>query len=431
MKKFFIFLLLFVCLFFEKLSIFAADNHTEKTEKFYVISAKVIDLPWLHGNGRIDDLQVSATNNEKLRLFIEKLALCDSANEIYHNFDNLLSMWTQAENSDLPMQKYVLAKFMQTSPVEIEKYKPRNIQNAYILLKDMMYVYFIAQTDFFQKFDIKYDYAENKIITGESIYEKIILNMLDNDSYIASYVILKMLAREKLLDSEKLGKAINKFGYGAHILTYSNSNSHFQYFKQAFTDNTMPLSLFGSKEADTIKGANTPDIIYSNEGNDIIYGGPGDDFLHGGSGDDKIYGEDGNDILIGAEGNNILNGGGGSDIYIYNGLGNDIIIDEKWGKLKKQRWYWDNTISDYKYVWDDEGEILVEGGNDSVVFGNNLLKSDFDIKRDGNNLVFILKNNKHALTVKNWYASKEQKIEKFYFSDGTILNPQHLAGIHL
>ena len=71
----------------------------------YSISANVIDLPWLRGYGRTYDLQYSATRNEDLRLFIKKLASSDSANEIYNNFDKLISMWICDNKTGVDIQK--------------------------------------------------------------------------------------------------------------------------------------------------------------------------------------------------------------------------------------------------------------------------------------------------------------------------------------
>ena len=436
MKKFLVLLILFCfCLS-------AAANERVKNEssaKYYSIRVDVIDLPWLHGFGRIDDLQLRASQDEYLRQFIKKLASMNSANHIYADFDKLLSMWTGTTETELSMQKFILTKFMQIPKEEIEKYKPENIRNAYKLLKDMLYVDFIAQTSFGKNFDINYDYAQNKLIPGEKVYENIIKNMTDSYSYIASYIIFQRLVRDKTINTGKLASAIKHFGYGAHLITYSNSGSDLKYFKNVKSDGKTPLHLFGSLKNDRISGANTPDIIYGNRGNDLIRGGSGDDFLHGGFGNDRIYGEDGSDILAGAEGFNLLEGGGGNDIYIYTGVGNDSVKDEKYGKLRVQRWYWDNRISDYKDKWVDKGKILVDGGNDTVIFSEQLSREDFVIKRKGNDLVFTLKNNDNSLTLKNWYKSKEQRIENFKFSDGTELDvdklyeiePEHNAIIRL
>ncbi len=395
----------------------------------YSISANVIDLPWLRGYGRTYDLQYSATRDEDLRLFIKQLASMDSANGIYDNFDKLISMWLGDNKSGVDMQKLCLKKIMRENAPDLEQIKPENLQKAYEILKNILYVNFIVQTHFGQKFDIKYDYPEDKIVPGDKVYERIIENMTDTDSYLASYIILERLRRDNSLDTKRFADAIIQAGYGAHLITYYNSGASFRDFKNYASDGKTPLHIEGLRKNDRINGANTPDIIYGNNGNDLIKGGAGDDFLHGGKGDDKIYGEDGSDILIGAEGYNTLEGGGGDDIYIYDGLGTDKILDEKWGKLKVQRWYWDRKISDYSSTWDDKGKIRVDGGNDTVIFGGGLSKDKLIIKRKGDNLVFNVKGSTNSLIIINWYASDEQRVENFKFKDGTILDTQEFFDI--
>ena len=390
----------------------------------YSISANVIDLPWLRGYGRTYDLQYSATRNEDLRLFIKKLASSDSANEIYNNFDKLISMWICDNKTGVDMQKLCLKKIMRENAPDLEQIKPKNLQKAYEILKNILYVNFIAQTHFGQKFDIKYDYPEDKIVPGDKVYERIIENMTVTDSYLASYIILERLRRDNSLDTKRFADAISQAGYGAHLITYYNSGASFRDFKNYVSDGKTPLHIEGLRKNDHINGANTPDIIYGNNGNDLIKGGAGDDFLHGGKGDDKIYGEDGSDILIGAEGYNTLEGGGGNDIYIYNGLGTDKILDEKWGQLKVQRWCWDSKISDYRSTWEDKGKIFVDGGDDTVILGGRLSKDKIVAKRKGDNLVFNVKDSTNSLIIINWYASQEQRVENFKFKDGTTLDTE-------
>ncbi len=60
---------------------------------------------------------------------------------------------------------------------------------------------------------------------------------------------------------------------------------------------------------------------------DTILGGAGDDWIEGGKGKDFLIGHYGDDTLIGGAGNDTLWGNDGRDVFVYDGAGNDLVLD--------------------------------------------------------------------------------------------------------
>ena len=141
---------------------------------------------------------------------------------------------------------------------------------------------------------------------------------------------------------------------------------------------------------DEIWSGNGDDIINGGEGGDTLYGNDGNDTLNGGNGNDTLYGGNGNDTITGGEGDDILYGGFGDDTYIFNkGDGNDIITDDE--------------------------------GVDTIKFGKGILKEDLIISRsNAYNVIAQFRNNPGDKITIN--RVDRGNIEKFEFSDGTIMN---------
>ncbi len=110
-------------------------------------------------------------------------------------------------------------------------------------------------------------------------------------------------------------------------------------------------AIFGSEDADQLKGMN---------GEDRIAGRGGDDKLVGGDGNDVLLGEDGNDTLLGQDGDDLLDGGSGCD-QLCGGAGADELAGGEG----------DDVLSG------DAGDDVLAGGagNDKLVggAGNDLL----------------------------------------------------------
>ena len=115
--------------------------------------------------------------------------------------------------------------------------------------------------------------------------------------------------------------------------------------------------------------------------------------IHGYDGNDKITGSVLHDDLYGDKGNDVLDGGSGNDIYHFaRGDGNDIINNHDTGARR----------------------------HDSIDF-SDMNRSDFDIRREGNNLVLRSKDGNNQITVTNHFQPGWQ-IDNIRFADGTALD---------
>ena len=151
--------------------------------------------------------------------------------------------------------------------------------------------------------------------------------------------------------------------------------------------------LSGGAGEDSLNGGDGRDHLSGGAGNDELIGGEDDDQLHGNEGDDKLYGGTGNDLLIGDSGNDVLSGSAGNDIYRFaRGFGHDVINNYDGGL----------------------------GRHDSIDF-SDMNRSDFDIRREGNNLVLHSKDGKNQITVTNHFFNGWQ-IDSIRFADGTTLD---------
>ncbi|OOV79688.1 calcium-binding protein, partial [Acinetobacter sp. ANC 5600] len=140
-------------------------------------------------------------------------------------------------------------------------------------------------------------------------------------------------------------------------------------------------------------------------------GGSGNDTLIGtnlmGGGKDILFGGDGNDILIGGVGNDELDGGSGSDIYEFSrGFGQDIIKSYDNGLNKK----------------------------DVIYFKDNILKSDINIIRNGEDLILKLKNSTDQIVVKNYFNGDGYggyQVDIIRFSDQSELTVEQIKSLLL
>lgn len=84
--------------------------------------------------------------------------------------------------------------------------------------------------------------------------------------------------------------------------------------------------IWGDSGNDTLNGGDGNDIVDGGTGNDSMVGGSGNDTMIGGSGNDSVLGGSGNDRLDGGSGNDNIDGGSGSDTVVYNTAG-DVTVN--------------------------------------------------------------------------------------------------------
>lgn len=214
-------------------------NITFKTDKIYTryngdysLKVSTIDLPWLRGYGRVQDLQLAISNDPKLEKTVLSLIKINNSKELYDKIDELLAEWTNSKNIPIS-KKYgsvslreleVLYKFLgQDIEAPIPENEKTNKELAYKILKDKTFTDLAAQSKIGKAFNIEYDYKTDLIITDESTYEKLVSNLTNENYYFASYIIADVLRKSRQLEVEKLHKAIHKFGYGNELINYLNS----------------------------------------------------------------------------------------------------------------------------------------------------------------------------------------------------------------
>ena len=111
-----------------------------------------------------------------------------------------------------------------------------------------------------------------------------------------------------------------------------------------------------------------------------------------------IYGNNGNDILYAGLYADTIDGGAGND-QICSGYGSDTIL---WGRGSGQ-----DMILDYG------------GTQDRIVLGSDILPSDIQLARSGDNMTLSIVGSTDSLTINNWGLCEEM-IEQIEFADGTI-----------
>ncbi len=83
---------------------------------------------------------------------------------------------------------------------------------------------------------------------------------------------------------------------------------------------------FGNALNNSFTGNEMANELFGFGGNDRFFGRGGNDYLSGGDGDDTLYGQAGNDRLFGGDGIDLLNGGSGADTFVFS-AGHDTVED--------------------------------------------------------------------------------------------------------
>ncbi|MDP2242366.1 MAG: putative Ig domain-containing protein [Burkholderiales bacterium] len=128
------------------------------------------------------------------------------------------------------------------------------------------------------------------------------------------------------------------------------------------------------------------------DGDDAIYYTENDDIAFGLAGNDALYGFGGNDTLNGGAGDDYLSGGLGSDTYVFNlGYGHDVIEENQ------------TRPSDV----------------DTIVFGPGITPQSVGALRVNNDLVVLIDGTQDQLTISQWFAGSDYRVERVVFADGT------------
>lgn len=173
-------------------------------------------------------------------------------------------------------------------------------------------------------------------------------------------------------------------------------------------------------------------LMAGTEGNDTIIGYRGDDTITGGAGDDLIDARIGNDTIMGGDGNDTIRAGLGNDI-VDGGSGDDII----YGSDSRTTWNdtdYTSLVTDndtYLFGFGDGHDTIIDNAwkaenRDVIRFKEGVAPSDVLFQAVGgyysSDLKIILGDGSDTIVVQNWFFSDQYKIERFEFSDGTVLD---------
>ncbi len=117
---------------------------------------------------------------------------------------------------------------------------------------------------------------------------------------------------------------------------------------------------------------------------------------------------------ISATGNNLDNwiGANSGDNTFNGGLGNDS--------------YWDGIGGNERYIYNlGDGNDFIDDndGLDAIIFGNGITKDNIIFTQDNNDLVITFNGSENnSIRIGNYFASDDNKIELFKFSDGTVID---------
>ncbi len=203
---------------------------------------------------------------------------------------------------------------------------------------------------------------------------------------------------------------ILKYGATDELTIHFRDIEQFK-FSDASLDNASIRSLantYGTSGDDSIIGY--PDVsnrIFGLEGDDVIQGGARDDQIDGGMGADSLFGGRGNDTIDGGPGDDRMGGGEDNDILV-GGEGYDVYLFDRGSGQ--------DTVNSYD---------TTEGKIDAVEFGDEVMPSDIEISRVGNDLVLSIQGTTDTLTIQHYLddgIANPYKVEQIRFYDSTVWN---------
>lgn len=119
---------------------------------------------------------------------------------------------------------------------------------------------------------------------------------------------------------------------------------------------------------------------------------------------------------LGTDGYNYPSGLSGNDVY-YLKKGNDRVMD---------------YLGDDTYLFkkgDGIDNITDQGGNDSIVFGLDVSKSDISFNQQDSNLIMSINGSTDSINVNKWFKNANYQIEKVQFLDGTFFTNSEINEI--
>lgn len=172
-------------------------------------------------------------------------------------------------------------------------------------------------------------------------------------------------------------------------------------------------------------------LLLGTDAAETIIGYRGDDLITGNAGNDIIDARCGNDTILGGDGNDIIRAGFGDDI-IDGGSGDDVI----YGSDSRTTWLdsdYSSPITDndtYLFGKGDGHDTITDcawnvADNDTIRFKEGISPSDITFQAANMyspDLLIRVGDGSDTITIRNWFWSSQYRIERFEFSDGTVLD---------
>ncbi len=163
--------------------------------------------------------------------------------------------------------------------------------------------------------------------------------------------------------------------------------------------------LWGGAGNDMLTGGEAWNAMWGDNGDDTLAGGAGTTFMAGGSGNDIIDGTQGNQWIIGGPGDDRLAGAGGDD-HLAGGAGSDTYI---FGRGDGQ-----DIVQDLSP--DDVGPSM-----DRIRFGDGIAYDQLWFQQRDGDLRVTVVGSADAVTVQDWYAATDSRLDAFETADGATL----------
>lgn len=329
----------------------------------YVIDMDLIDLPWLKGYGETIDLIPAASADADLETYLTTLSQETDINTVKAGIDELLQKWTGVDSalSDFDKKVAILEQFTGTDfSNSVTADNIYLVEEAYKTLHNKTFTNFVAQSAAGASLGLSFDFANDLVTADPDVtYTELMNSFNDVANHQSVFAIADSLKESATIDYDALKSAIETNSEGQLLIDYIYNKAE--------------NYVFGDSIADTITGTDKKDFIVGYDGNDVINSGAGNDVIYGGLGNDSITDTEGDDTYIFSIGN-----------------GEDTITDST--------------------------------GLDLLKFDEGIASTDLTFLKDSNDLVIGIENQTDKITIKDWYASTDNRIDNLVFADGTILS---------
>ena len=400
---------------------FTRDMADAVTYNDLPVPSDIAALPNADGYGKIYDLHQAMVRDSsgQLKLLIETfIAQTDPAaratilEQILYKWTGADKVATNARGPNMDARKLVaLEKFMGEGFVGSNGVNPAAgsavlLNEAYRGLAEMVYGQIMGQTqlkDLYSLITYSFDPIKQKIVFDTSSVITQLQTELVNNPDAGK---LRLSEFSRTLRGLGLQDTVN---YLAFRETFINSDPSFGWLIDTGGLPVTPPKVggghyLGTDRSEAMQGSPTAGDGYLNtySGEDVIYGTDrtehliqelGKGVLVGGGGNDKLWAGADDDLLDGGPGNDELRGEAGNDTYLFRrGSGQDTLIDSD----------------------------ATPGNLDTLWFGSHLTPGEIAFLRHGFDMEVVISGTSDRLTIKDYFRSTLNRIERFAFEDGTV-----------